>query len=56
MAYYKVINILQDGTRLDSMEGFVLPKEFSDKVFAVFQRSAEEREIEKQKENFKKVD
>lgn len=50
MAYYKVINILQDGTRLDSMEGFVLPKEFSDKVFEILKSSAEERVREKEEE------
>ena len=49
MAYYKVINILQDGTRLDSMEGFVLPKEFSDKVFEILKNSAEERERKSEK-------
>lgn len=48
MPQYKVINVLQDGTELDSMEGFVLPKEFSDKVFAVFQSSTEEREWKKE--------
>lgn len=50
MAYYKVINVLQDGTQLESMEGFVLPKEFSDKVFAIFQSSADERERKKKEE------
>lgn len=50
MTHYKVINVLQDGTQLESMEGFMLPKEFSDKVFAIFQRSEEERERKKKEE------